>query len=808
MVELSPTLEQWRRLYELADQINRLAPWKWMVETDLFGVQIPRTGEIGFVSIMGMAGEHFAVAVYPDARSLRAFLALQDSQSEQPEDHADRLLEILQFQLSFESRDLVEKQDRQIIDELGLRFRGAHAWPLFRSYQPGFLPWSIDGAEADSLLSTLEQTLQVAPRCRQNPQLLHPDQEDVYLTRVETATGWEDQYRRVLSPPLPEPPARSLDPFVLNRFRQLPRTPHPLELDLFRLWSPVKESHTRPFFPYVLLLVEPAGGTVAGFEMLTPLPSLQEMWDTVPLRVMQAFEQQGGLPVRVQVSSPRLAAVLDATARALGLQVEQVPSLPHLDRAKTHLAQAARSGFDPALVPVDFGPGRASNPVDTDQADEGAANEPEPELDDGDQTPFGSPSSDLLDSLAAALVEMGRQGPLPTSQIDFRSILAGRDVDARGPGTVLRDFAQLLEAIGPEGIEVTRTAKLPQGRFMARINERLVQPLRLSLQRPLPRSYPNVSGLYLLLRATGLGRIRTGRRLIVDPAVLEQWRRLNSTEQYFTLLESWLLDGRPEILGEIPGQFDIPLRQWIEFHLAIPGTGLQLAGNPDSLLRTNAPGLPNLALMESFGLLTICHSPPEPGQGWRIERVARTGWGDALLARLFDYLTGEWKRDDQPPPEPFGRLQPVYQPLFPQWRAHLVVPTASPIDGQFVFTVTLEQAWRRIAVPAECLLEHLAGAILEAFEFDEDHLYSFIFANRFGRTIRVNHPFMQDPPSADQVRVGDLRLEPGDTMTFLYDFGDHWEFAVALERTEPADRRGYTPRLLESRGQAPRQYPD
>ncbi|MDH3601192.1 MAG: plasmid pRiA4b ORF-3 family protein [Candidatus Tectomicrobia bacterium] len=42
-------------------------------------------------------------------------------------------------------------------------------------------------------------------------------------------------------------------------------------------------------------------------------------------------------------------------------------------------------------------------------------------------------------------------------------------------------------------------------------------------------------------------------------------------------------------------------------------------------------------------------------------------------------------------------------------------------------------------------------------------------------------------------------------MTYLYDFGDHWEFDVQLERIDPVDPRMRKPRILETHGRAPKQ---
>ncbi len=44
-----------------------LAPWQWMTEVDLFGIEHPVTGELGFVSVMGQLGEHLAIAVSTSA---------------------------------------------------------------------------------------------------------------------------------------------------------------------------------------------------------------------------------------------------------------------------------------------------------------------------------------------------------------------------------------------------------------------------------------------------------------------------------------------------------------------------------------------------------------------------------------------------------------------------------------------------------------------------------------------------------------------------------------------------------------------
>ncbi len=111
MPDLDPTPAEWRQLYAAATEIMRTAPWQWMTEDRLFGVQNPETGEIGFVSVMGHLGEHLAVAVYRGPRALYDFMALHYSpDSAKPE----RIIEMEQLQAVFADRDELTDRDRRL----------------------------------------------------------------------------------------------------------------------------------------------------------------------------------------------------------------------------------------------------------------------------------------------------------------------------------------------------------------------------------------------------------------------------------------------------------------------------------------------------------------------------------------------------------------------------------------------------------------------------------------------------------------------------------------------------------------------
>jgi hypothetical protein len=340
MVEDLPTNEQWRGLYEAAVGVKELSPWEWMTETDVFGVQDPKTEEIGFVSVMGMLGEHYGVSLYPNPEALYDFWALEEAGSEI---NPDALLEIPQVQVSFEDRGELENRDRKVIKELGFKFRGRKEWPMFRSYRPGFFPWFLEAEEARSLAEALNQLLEVAPRFREDRSLLASDDES-YLVRVAHQKSgtrvWEDKVMKV-PPPEPVLIQVEMDPQALESLESLPQSGHEFEMDLFMFPTPIQEEkEDRPVFPYMLLTVDAGSGMVLGTELLEPAPSLEAMWGSVPLAVAGQLAGLGLRPKEVAVGSELLFGLLQPLAETSRFELKRAHFLPALHEAKEVLFEA------------------------------------------------------------------------------------------------------------------------------------------------------------------------------------------------------------------------------------------------------------------------------------------------------------------------------------------------------------------------------------------------------------------------------------------------------------------------------------
>jgi hypothetical protein len=330
-------LDRWRTLYAAADRLKAMAPWQWMSEADIFGVERPGDESLMFVSVMGELGQHQAVSAYLGAAALHGFLAMEAS-ADDPD--PDTILELPQLQASFGDASVLQPEDRVTVKALGLTYRGKTAWPLFRSYRPGYFPWFLDEREVAALTVALEQTLDVAPRQRADASLLKRREAEQFLIRrrraEQGADSWEDRIERV---PAPEPAAvpMAVDAGLLDAVRRLPRSAGALELDVFLAHVRVGEPGDRPVYPYALMITDPRSGMIVGTELLAIESSFDTLWASVPGKVAGQLASAGKLPAELRVTSERLLGVLQPMAREVGIRVRRARSLPALETAKAAL---------------------------------------------------------------------------------------------------------------------------------------------------------------------------------------------------------------------------------------------------------------------------------------------------------------------------------------------------------------------------------------------------------------------------------------------------------------------------------------
>lgn len=337
--------EEWRRLIAAAEAFKAAASWEWMLEEMLFAVQNPETGELGFCSVTGQLGEHRALIVYLGEQGLgRYLIALRGmkyaSSFIQEKEHGMMLLETPQLQASFESRQQIADLDRQIIKDLKVRIRGRDAWPIFRSFVPGRMPWYINGPQARFLTVLLEQALIVTQAHRDGQYAINAPNDATLPAalplqlRVREGEAWIDQQITVTPqyPSVPNESPLSQDDLAAWR-RKLPLRDVEVQIHLQMLPTPVQEGALPPYFPYLLLVVEAQQGLIMGIDTLLPHPTLEDLWSRILPGLLSVFEKAQVRPKKIQVASERLYNVLAMPLGQLGIKLTRVQQMAALEDA-------------------------------------------------------------------------------------------------------------------------------------------------------------------------------------------------------------------------------------------------------------------------------------------------------------------------------------------------------------------------------------------------------------------------------------------------------------------------------------------
>lgn len=398
-------------------------------------------------------------------------------------------------------------------------------------------------------------------------------------------------------------------------------------------------------------------------------------------------------------------------------------------------------------------------------------------------------------------------------------ILIKQQFDDTHPGPILHDFDVLLKFVSDHApLKVSGVNNLLPLDVLVPLNNQLTHPIRLDLKRPQHKSFSNLYGLYLLLRATGLvyveGRGKT-QVLVVDSEAVASWNSLNPTERYFMLLETLMLRANPEIVGERYGRgFGSPQYLCLDFFKRFPAGEMNVAGDKGQAESLSYfPGYYLIALMDMFGVIALQDDAPERGKGWRILSIRKTAFGEAL----FRFLTLQFEHEleikfntfsdieEEESPQ-IGCWQKIFQPYFPEWRNNLVLSIPAIQEGMYIFKISLGKVWRRIVFPGKMDLDDMASVILNAFQFDHDHLYEFIYKDRFGVKRSIHHPMLEETPFTDEVSVQEIPLRIGEHMVFFFDFGDCWQFDVQLEKIDPGTSGLKKAKILEEHGKPPAQY--
>ncbi|MBD3360128.1 MAG: hypothetical protein GF365_05500 [Candidatus Buchananbacteria bacterium] len=138
----------------------------------------------------------------------------------------------------------------------------------------------------------------------------------------------------------------------------------------------------------------------------------------------------------------------------------------------------------------------------------------------------------------------------------------------------------------------------------------------------------------------------------------------------------------------------------------------------------------------------------------------------------------------------------------------------------YIFKINLKdnpKIIRKIEILGNSSLYIFAEAIIDAFDFDFDHCFGFFSdtSKNYLHSTKQYELFADledqgiepvDSGSVKKNKVKDVFKKAGEEMLFLFDYGDNWKFIVNFENFGEKIKGKKYPKLIESKGKAPKQY--
>jgi hypothetical protein len=340
MGQAAPTLDEWRDLYEAAKLFKELAPWQWMVDADVFGIEDPESGEIGYSCIMGALGEVLGLVVYLGSEGLSLFQEIQSGKIS-PENEDIHLRQKC-LALIFDDREMLDKEDLDLIKALGLKFRGRRSWPCFRSHRPGYVPWFLSGTEARYLSLALRYTMLIAEKIIENRDLLKSHRKGEYRVAFVAREGGKAVWREKWSKPVPyqrKAAAAMVDELRMARIKgHTEQVGDAWEVDFFFAPLMIDEGE-RPFFPFIALYAVHKTYHILNFCLARESESSEKFAQNF----VEMLEKLKLLPSAIMVRNEATYGFFKPMTDKLGISLKKVKNLAAIEDAKEsfirHLGQ-------------------------------------------------------------------------------------------------------------------------------------------------------------------------------------------------------------------------------------------------------------------------------------------------------------------------------------------------------------------------------------------------------------------------------------------------------------------------------------
>lgn len=335
------------KLYRLAFEYKKTKLWKSLWETELFAVKLSGS-RIGYISIMGSAGDHLALSLYIGAEGFSSFRRLAQKEAFQLPPLQMHGLFIQQdcIQCSLETKGLLETEEYEeakgYARRNGIKIAGKNAYPMFRKYLPNRIPWPLQSKQdQEDLCEALTAAIELSRLLKETKKAalgLEPLKDETLeiIQEIPMLECQDNGYviKRTPLPPrqplkLPEPAIRN--DIALASLKKMPRAGI-WECEIIRFPQPVQnEPDEIPFFPAFLLAAESSDGYLL---QVPPVEDYEGHPEELLNQFVEALLQEEICPLKIKARDERTYAFAKFLCGKLKIALEIDENLPALEEVE------------------------------------------------------------------------------------------------------------------------------------------------------------------------------------------------------------------------------------------------------------------------------------------------------------------------------------------------------------------------------------------------------------------------------------------------------------------------------------------
>ena len=321
------SMENWGKLYKVATEIKEMKPWEYFWDMDIIHLD----DEDAYISILGRGGTTYGISIYEGEVGFNKFKLLVSQDELNISTHMGMYLQD-NLTCYWGDREELSKKQRDIIKDLGYKYRGRNQWLYFMSYKTDYMPYNFDSDEVKRMtkyLSSLKNALELY--IKENPKI---DFECGYML------CYSDKQNKISSKEI------CFDIFGFNEIRvadnkelvdslkKLPRALGTLEIDILPMFIAINDkSYDRPANPAMCMIADKKSGMVLASEISTPQTGIFGNFANTFVDTLFRY----GLPKRIDICNSITGSLLEELCDHLNIKLVYKDNLPAIEEAEESL---------------------------------------------------------------------------------------------------------------------------------------------------------------------------------------------------------------------------------------------------------------------------------------------------------------------------------------------------------------------------------------------------------------------------------------------------------------------------------------